>query len=210
MEVIYLKNPTVKPNECFCEPDDFCCSVPFACLCLNAHSSVFNGAIIEMMHVLNSSCANFQPALEMKTFLLISKCGENQKYLWSLYLPFVLYISEIFYSFEYRNKHWCSTFFDVTMRLADNTWWILNKQLSWIKIHKCCRRSLAIDVMETVIFCMPVYLYAFQPATRKQKRRRVSSTLSWKYFENNLFMNFQENSFKRLHSSYMGILKYST
>lgn len=77
MEVIYLKNPTVKPKECFCEPDGFCCSVPFAYLRLNAHSSVFNSAIIEMMHVLNSSCTNFLLVLEMKTFLLISKLEEN-------------------------------------------------------------------------------------------------------------------------------------
>lgn len=105
MEVIYLKNPTVKPKECFCEPDGICCSVPFACLCLNAHNSVFNSAIIEMMNILNSSCANLQPVLEMKTFLLFSKLEENWKYLWSLYLHFVLHISKIFYSFEYRNKH---------------------------------------------------------------------------------------------------------
>lgn len=104
MEVIYLKNPTLKPKECFCEPDGFFCSVPFAYLCLNAHNSVFNRAIIEIMYILNSSCTNFQPVLEMKIFL-ISKLEENKKYLWSLYVPSVLYISKILYSFEYRNKH---------------------------------------------------------------------------------------------------------
>lgn len=72
-------------------------------VCAYMHTT--HSAVIEMMNILDSSCTNFQPVLEMKTFLLISKLLENWKYLWSLYLHFEFYISEVFYSFEYRNKH---------------------------------------------------------------------------------------------------------
>lgn len=82
VEVIYFKNPALKPKTQFCEPDSFCClsfSFPLICLCLNACRFLFFiSTIIEMMCILSSSCTNFQPMSQIQAFLLIPE-PENQK-----------------------------------------------------------------------------------------------------------------------------------
>lgn len=81
---------------------------------------------------------------------------------------------------EHRNKPWCSTSCAVTMRPVDSILWILSKRWFWSRTYRCCRHSSATDVMEIEIFCMLVYPFAFQPAIRKLKKKRVRlRTITW-------------------------------
>lgn len=63
IKVIYLKNPAVKPKAYFWEFDSFCCLSLSFLLTLVPECmlfGVFNSAVIEMIHILISSCTDFQ------------------------------------------------------------------------------------------------------------------------------------------------------